>query len=45
VFQYFTKEVLSGSMVSSFRYQNIADLSILIDSPPQTGAFAPDRDE
>ena len=45
MFQYFTKEAFSGSTVSSLRYQNIDDVPMLIDCPPQVVALAPDRYE
>ena len=45
MFQCFMEEAFSGSPVSALRYQNINDVPILIDRPPQVVAFAPDRNE
>jgi hypothetical protein len=43
--QCLTKEAFGGLSVSTFRYQNIDDVPILVHRPPQVVAFALDSDK
>ncbi len=45
VLECLSKEALSGPTVSALRDQNIDDIAVLVDRPPQVVAFAPDRNE